>query len=373
MDKHLHIVSFDVPWPADYGGVIDVFYKLMWLHKSGIKIHLHCFTKGRTAPPQLSKYCHSITYYQRKTKLQGLFLNIPYIVQSRSDAMLLKNLQRDNYPIFFEGIHSTYFLQKNMLPDRKVFVRLHNVEHKYYHQLAKHENNILKKIYFSWESRLLKTYEKKIANKAMLFSLSMDDMLFFKSEYQVKNIQFLPAFLPWNNLAAQPGNGCFCLYHGNLAVNENEIAADWLINEVFNSLEIPLVIAGKNPSLPLQTLAQSHAHTCMVINPGENEMQDLIKKAQVNILPSFNNTGVKLKLLNALYNGRHCLVNDAAVNGAEINRLCTISNSPAEFKVQVQKLFHQQFTQEELQKREQVLLQIYNNEKNARQLIEWIY
>ena len=28
MNIHLHIVSFNVPLPADYGGIIDVFYRL---------------------------------------------------------------------------------------------------------------------------------------------------------------------------------------------------------------------------------------------------------------------------------------------------------------------------------------------------------
>ncbi len=27
-DKYLHIISFDIPYPPNYGGVIDVFYKL---------------------------------------------------------------------------------------------------------------------------------------------------------------------------------------------------------------------------------------------------------------------------------------------------------------------------------------------------------
>ena len=42
-DKHLHIISFDIPYPPNYGGVIDVYYKIRTLHKLGIKIHLHCF------------------------------------------------------------------------------------------------------------------------------------------------------------------------------------------------------------------------------------------------------------------------------------------------------------------------------------------
>ena len=373
MDKHLHIVAFDVPWPADYGGVIDVFCKIVWLQKSGVKIHLHCFANDRKEQKELNKYCYAVHYYKRKKSLSGLSLTIPYIVQSRSNNALLQKLQQDDNPIIFEGVHCTYFLHKNMLKNRKVFIRLHNVEHKYYHQLAKHETNILKKIYFFWESRLLKNYEKKLAGKALFFSLSTDDIFFYKSVFKAQKIEFVPAFLPWNNINAQPGKGCFCLYHGNLAINENEKAADWLMNEVFNSLQIPLVIAGKNPSLPLQTLAQSNAHTCMIINPDDNEMQDLIKKAQINILPSFNRTGVKLKLLNALYNGRHCLVNEAAIQGAAINRLCSIANTADEFKQQVEKLFHQNFTEDDLQKRQPVLEQIYNNEKNARQLIAWIY
>lgn len=373
MDKHLHIVAFDVPWPADYGGVIDVFCKIVWLQKSGVKIHLHCIANDRKEQKELNKYCYAVHYYKRKKSISGLSLTIPYIVQSRSNNALLQKLQQDDYPIIFEGVHCTYFLHKNMLKNRKVFIRLHNVEHKYYHQLAKHETNILKKIYFFWESRLLKSYEKKLAGKALFFSLSTDDIFFYKSVFKAQKIKFVPAFLPWNNINAQPGKGCFCLYHGNLAINENEKAADWLMNEVFNSLQIPLVIAGKNPSLPLQTLAQSNAHTCMIINPDDNEMQDLIKKAQINILPSFNRTGVKLKLLNALYNGRHCLVNEAAIQGAAINRLCSIANTADEFKQQVEKLFHQNFTEEDLQKRQPVLEQIYNNEKNARQLIAWIY
>ncbi len=42
-DKHLHIISFDIPYPPNYGGVIDVYFKIRTLHELGIKIHLHCF------------------------------------------------------------------------------------------------------------------------------------------------------------------------------------------------------------------------------------------------------------------------------------------------------------------------------------------
>ena len=374
MDKHLHIVTHDIPWPADYGGVVDLFYKIKSLHSLGVKIHLHCYhNSDRNEQAELLKYCESVRYYPRNKNLSGFSFSIPYIVKSRSDHALLKNLQQDDHPVLLEGIHCTYLLKKGSLKGRKVFVRLHNVEYKYYKQLAKHESNILKRIYFMYESFLLKKYEKAIANKAVFWSVSTEDTELYKKTFHAGKIDFVPVFLPWNEVSTEPGKGYFCLYHGNLSVNENEKAADWLLNNVFDTLEIPFVIAGKNPSLPLQTLAHSHAHTCMAVNPSDIEMQDLIKKAQVNILPSFNKTGVKLKLLNALYNGRHCLVNEAGKEGAAIEGLCSIAETAADFKMMITKLFDQHFTEEALQERKHLLQARYDNGKNAKQLIAWIY
>ncbi len=373
MDKHLHIVTHDVPWPADFGGVVDLFYKIKALHNLGVHIHLHCFTSGRGEQNMLNKYCASVRYYPRKNGLPGFSFRVPYIVQSRSDKNLLKELNKDNYPILLEGIHCTFFLQNNALVHRKVFVRLHNVEFKYYQQLAKHETNLLRKTYFMLESRLLKRYEQKLATKAIFWAVSQQDVATYKKELQATQVHFMPVFLPWDAVSSFPGKGPFCLYHGNLSINENEKAADWLLKKVFNDTTIPLVIAGKSPSSQLSKLADAHPHTCMVINPTEVEMQDLIKKAQVNIIPSFNNTGIKLKLLNALYNGRHCLVNQSAVTGSGMEEYCVTAKSAASFKIEIKKLFEENFTEEKIRLREDGLKEIYNADENARKLIAWIY
>ncbi len=373
MDKHLHIVTHDVPWPVDYGGVVDLFYKIKILHELGVKIHLHCFTSKKNEQQQLNAYCESVQYYQRKKGLNALSFRIPYMVQSRSDLALFKNLQQDDHPVLLEGIHCTYLLYKGLLQHRKVFVRLHNVEYKYYHQLARHEDHFFKKIYYRYESMLLKKYESIIAKKATLIAVSSSDAELFRTEFGATTIHTLPVFLPFNTVHQQTGKGCFCLYHGNLAINENEKAADWLLNEVFSKLNIPFVIAGKNPSLSLQTLAHSSPHTCMIVNPSETEMQDLIKKAQVHILPSFNNTGIKLKLLNALYNGRFCLVNKAATEGSGLDTLCHIAETATDFSRQVEQLFSKDFSQNDITERQLVMQSIYDNKKNAILLMSWIY
>ncbi len=370
--KHLHIVTHDVPWPADHGGLTDLFYKLKALQQLGVNIHLHCFTQGRPPQDELNKYCASVNYYARKKHIGSFSLRLPFIVNSRTCRDLINNLQKDDHPILLEGIHCTYYLHNGQLNNRKVLVRLHNAEFEYYRQLAKLENSFLKKLYFLNESRLLKKYERAIAGKAIMLAVSKQDVELYRQLFAATDIHYLPVFLPYTLAAGKEGKGCFCLYHGNLAINENEKAATWLLEKVFNKLAIPFVIAGKDPSAKLKQLAEQQQHTCMVINPSHQEMQDLIAKAHVHVLPSLNNTGIKLKLLNAVFNGRHCLVNNAAAEGSGLETFCHITEDASSFQHKIEELYGQPFTEQEVQRRQGLLQTQYNNEANARKLMTFL-
>ena len=305
MERQLHIITHDVPWPADYGGVVDLFYKIKTLHQAGIKIHLHCFVNKRPPQEELNKYCETVHYYKRMASIGHFSFRLPFIVNSRKSEELIQNLQKDNYPILIEGIHCSYYLYTGKLTNRIVLLRLHNAEFEYYHHLAIHEKNPIRRLYYAHESKLLKNYEKQLAGKVKIAAVSDQDVTLYRKVFDAADIEHLPVFLPYAMAEGKEGKGCFCLYHGNLSINENEEAAIWLLQNVFNQLEIPFVIAGKDPSQKLSFMAHEHPHTCLVANPGDKELQDMIAKAQINILPSLNNTGVKLKLLNALFNGRH--------------------------------------------------------------------
>jgi Glycosyl transferases group 1 len=368
-ERILHIITHDVPWPADFGGVMDLFYKIKTLHQHGVKIHLHCFLNKRPQQDELNKYCQSVTYYERK-KLSGISFTNPFIVNSRKCRQLIKNLQKDNYPVLIEGIHCSYYLSKEKLNNRIVLLRLHNTEFEYYHQLALHEKDPLKKLYFKCESWLLKRYEKKLAGKVKIAAVSQQDATLYQQQFNAKDVFHLPVFIPYTEAVGKQGNGYYCLYHGNLSINENEEAVVWLLENVFNKLAIPFVIAGKAPSQRLVYLANQHEHTCLVADPSDKELHDMIAKAQINILPSFNNTGVKLKLLNALYNGRHCLVNQAGVEGTGLKQLCTIAEDADDFKTAISYLYNIPFEERHNEERKKLLSNYYDNNKNVEKLIE---
>ncbi|MBP6286852.1 MAG: glycosyltransferase [Ferruginibacter sp.] len=372
-DKQLHIVTHDVPWPADYGGVVDLFYKLKALHAQGVNIHLHCFTQGRPPQEELNKYCASVHYYQRDKSWKRFSFRLPFIVTSRKNGSLIANLKKDNHPVLLEGIHCTYYLHNGQLGNRKIIVRLHNAEFEYYKQLAKHETSLFKKTYFLFESTLLKKYEKALVQKATFLAVSRQDVELYQNAFGAQHIHHLPVFLPYTLAVGKEGKGCFCLYHGNLSINENEEAAVWLIKNVFSRSSVPFVIAGKSPSQRLQQLAHSNQNTCLVANPSEKEMQDIICKAHVHVLPSLNNTGIKLKLLNALFNGRYCLVNKAAVNGSGLEPYCRIAETEEGFQQAIKELYETPFTEEEAQRRQGLLQTGFNTEKNVRELMTFLW
>ncbi len=369
LTNKLHIVSFDVPYPADYGGVIDVFYKVKALSEAGVEIYLHCFQYGREEAEILKTYCKEVWYYPRKTGLQGISLMLPYIIYSRRIKTLLQRLQQVDAPILFEGAHTTYYLNHPSLANRLKIVRNQNVEHHYYKELVAREPSVLKKLFFSLEARKLKRYELSMHKADMFLSVSKADNDFFTKAYPNIPNHYIASFHPYNDVASQPGTGTFCLYHGNLAHPENVEAALYLLEHVFPLVNMPGVIAGRKPTEEVIAACSKLSNCTLIANPGAEEMEKLITDAHIHILPTFQPTGLKLKLLYALFKGRHVIVNNQMLFGNGLEKCCTVANTPTEIATGIQQLKDQAFTTADIENRAAILAAHYNNRVNARRIV----
>lgn len=366
-NPEIHIVSFTIPFPANYGGVIDVFYKIKKLYELGVIINLHCFKYDRNETEELKKYCKTVTYYHRPKKLKHFFSKLPFIVITRSNKNLLINLKQDNYPILFEGIHTTYFLKKLTGKNRKIVVRTHNIEHDYYKSLARQEKNIFHKIFFYSEAYKLKRYEKILRTCIKIAGITENDCTYFKSLNE--NTFLIQAFHQHNKVNISAGNGNYILFHGNLSVNENIRAAEFILNKICPKIDFNFKFAGKNPDKSIYKLADKYQNTEIIANPSETEMNNLIGNAHINLLITFQDTGIKLKLINALYIGRHCIVNNAMVESSNLKVTCHICNNHEEISKKLSELIITPFTKDEINTREQILLKNVNTEHNAQKLI----
>jgi hypothetical protein len=366
--NHLHVVAFDVPYPADYGGVIDIYHKIRWLHQKGIKVVLHCFQYGRDKSEELNSICEKVYYYKRSRYKNPFIGTTPYIVLTRNNDELFENLCLDNEPILFEGIHTTFFLTHKKLKSRLKIIRNHNIEHDYYKSLELVETNFFKKYFFRNESDNLKIYEKKMKYAKHILAISAADYHHLQKEYH--NALLVSAFHENDEVKIRPGRGKFVLYHGNLSVGENNHAALYLVKQVFKHLRIPVVIAGNKPSQELQILCAQFQHIQLIDNWNNEQIMNAITEAHINVLATFQGTGIKLKLLNALYRGRFCVVNSLMVNETGLENLCHIAENPKEMINLIEKIWLEDFTEIQCQERIKTLNNsAYSNDVNIEKII----
>lgn len=369
-DIHLHIISFDIPYPANYGGVIDVFYKAKALAENGVKVHMHCFQYGRTHDIIMKDLFHEVIYYKRDISKKHLFKSIPYIVSTRTSDNLIDNLLKDNYPILMEGIHTSALLDEPRLKNRRTLVRAHNIEHEYYYNLGKAERDIFKKYYFYNEAAKLKRYEKILEKADRILAISENDKKYFSNEFS--RVEHIPAFHPFTEVLSKKGKGDYVLYHGNLSVAENENAVNFLLDDVFKNLKIPLIIAGLNPPKQLKNRVETEQNVELIGNPSDEKLQELIENAHINISITAQKTGLKLKLLNNLYNGRFSLVNDKMLSGSNLDDLCEVANNYISLRRRIKILFRKEFTQKLIDERKINLGKIYCNGSNVKKIIKLI-
>ena len=373
MDKYLNIISLNIPWPANYGGVLDIYYKMKALHECGVKIILHCFEYERPRTSELEKICHEVHYYKRRTGLLPNLTYLPYNVYGRKDKNLIKNLLKNDYPILFEGLHSCYYLSDKRLRNRFKNFRECNIEHDYYNALSHSTDNIIKKSFFKLEGLRFRLFQKNVKWADLIISVSTTDADYLRKVFPEKKVEFIPCFHANEKITTLTGKSNYILYHGKLSVPENEKAVLFLIKNVFCKLKHKCIVAGMDPSDDIYKAASYYNNIEIIPNPEQNKMDELISKAQIHTLVTFQDTGLKLKLLNSLFGGRHTLVNSLMLAGSGLDSLCRIANTPEEMVSECNRLMEIPVDEKTIAQREKLLFPAFSNKEQAKKLIKMIY
>jgi len=371
--KAINIVSFDIPFPANYGGVIDVFYKIKQLHANGVKVYLHCFEYGRAHSKELEALCEKVYYYKRKTGVMNIFSLLPYNVKSRQSEELAQNLLSNNYPILFEVLHTCYLMSDERLKDRFKIYRHSNIEHDYYYHLAQSEKKTFKRVYLKEEARKLKNFENVVEHADLILAVNEDDTSYFKKKYPKVPCEFLPSFHSNDTVSSLSGKGDYILYNGNLSVSENYAAVLWLLENVFNKINSPIIIAGLNPPAFLIEKTKKLKHVQLISNPSEAQMNKLIEEAHIHVLYTEQATGLKLKLVNVLFKGRFVVCNNKMLQGTGIkgNSTLAIGNNPSEMIKAIESLMKMDYNATFMEERKKQVSR-FSNQQNAEKLLSLI-
>lgn len=371
MQKRLHLISFDIPYPPSYGGVIDVFYKLKALKALDIDIVLHCFQYSQEQQPKLLEYCSEVFYYERNSFFKSMLSNdIPFIVKSRGNENLISNLKKDNAPILFDGLHTTHVLNLAEFKGRDLFLRAHNVEHRFYKGLAKSESNIFKRNFFKQEAKKLKKYEKIISQMKAVFTISPYEQAYFLKKYGEKCV-YIPAFHDAEKHTKNTASKRSVLYHGNIVVSENVGAALFLI-DVYKDSKFDLTIASSYTNKEIVKEIAKYDNINFYHIQDQKELYQLFEESHINALPTFQKTGIKLKLLNTLYQGKFIIANDNMVEDTGLEMLCERANTKKEFLEKTTELLSQEYSEKILAERQKTLIDL-SPELGAKKIIEVIF
>src|SRR5690606_8276793 len=130
------------------------------------------------------------------------------------------------------------------------------------------------------------------------------------------------------------------------SVKENEEAALYILSHIAPFVDFNFIIAGKDPGYALEKRIKLSSNIRLINNPTNKEMQELILNAHINLLPTFQPTGFKLKLLNALFTGRFCIGTPEMTANTGLTDLCSTASNPSEFRNEISKLLTVSFSNE---------------------------
>ena len=288
------------------------------------------------------------------------------MVSSRTDSRLAAELKRIGAPVILEGLHTTSVLARKDL-ELFIAVRTHNIEHEYYRSLRDLEPRLYYRTYLRREIRKLKNWERILTRADALFTLSSDDQDYFQ---RINENSFLVPVFHGKTVDINRGKGEYVLYHGNLAVAENHHSAMYLLEDVFRKSSHKLIVAGAGPRNALGAQIAKMPNVDLVADPDFTEMENLIKGAQINLLPSFTESGIKLKLINALFNGRHCITNEQMLKGSHLESCCHVYHDLPQLHQIIDELMTVDFKESMISDRREELEKHYQDHKNAQAILE---
>ena len=361
-NKPIHIISFDNPYPPVYGGIIEVFYKVKALHKLGYQIFLHCFVGNNAAPSlELEAVTEKIFFYKTSAKPWHVFSGIPYSVISRRSDQMLQNVLSVKAPILFEGLKTVFIANHPALKAYFKVLRLHNIEQDYFLGISRSENSLLHKALFYLESIKYKNFDHIIDHfdKVLTLSRYENDQI---SKHH-KNAQFIPIFHGNQRVCHLEGKGDYALYHGDLGTADNRAAVVFLV-DVFR--EIPgynLIIASSSGGeFVAKQIRESKNIQFTRLNNFEH-LQQLLHDAHICISWSFQKSGTKLKVVNALFNSRFSIINENIIDDPIIADLCVMVSDKKQLVAKINVLKQTDFN--DFNNRKSVLEVYLADDKNA--------
>ena len=233
----------------------------------------------------------------------------------------------------------------------KVVLHTHNAEFMMWKRFAALESNWLKRWVTKRESRRIKKAELELINRSDLVLAAPNDIECFCSEGADRS-KFAITYHLGDDHLLKLKNTNFdetektILYVGTLTWEANVDGLMWFIDEIWpkvhkNDDEIKLKIIGKNPDNRLVEASVLNDNISLL--GFIEDLEPFFQDSRIFIAPLRFGSGIKVKVLNAMYRGIPIITTDIGIEGLKVEneKHLLYSNDPDKWVDDINKLMTQ--------------------------------
>ncbi|MBM4145748.1 MAG: glycosyltransferase [Nitrospira sp.] len=349
--KKILFLTHQCPYPPVSGGAIKRWKIIEYLSKnSSLALAFFYQDQGISCRDELfSRFNISSVYEEHLFKkrnisnlLKSYIRQVPLSLVRNYSATFQRHIEKiaADYEILFLDS----YLMFQYVPDGfsgRVVLHMHNAEHVIWEEYARNEKNILKKTFAFREAGKIREYEKVICRKAhavlaapkdieCLIKIGVEDDKFYETYHlgdeallQEPDIEF-----------DKTEEALLCV--ATLTWEPNTDGLLWFIRNAWDSLkqqfpELRLYIVGRNPDPRLQKICNSRKD---IFLPGfVEDLKGYYSKCRVFLAPLRFGSGMKVKVINAMYRGIPAVTTPAGVESLEVQDMRHIAIADTQEKM----------------------------------------
>ena len=355
----LLFISTTLPFPPNSGGKVKSYHMLKYLY-SNYKVTIATTLYGDDinwveqfqAEFQVEDFitepidCPRTTINLLLSYVQNKTLNEYRHWSSRFSNKLLPHLE------FADCIIVDHYEMMQYIPAdyyHKVVLHTHNAEHLIWKRFSElKDQSWLRQLVLASESSRIAQKERAYCNRVNRVFASPNDRVALE-KVGIKGDNFRSTYHLGDESQLQlpeldsSNTSSLILFIGTLTWEPNIDGLLWFLENCWSVIkehhpDVKLVIGGKNPDRRL--LEWATKDSAIAIPGFIEDPEDYFAKARVFIAPLRFGSGMKVKVLNAMYRGIPTVTTDIGIEGLEVEDgvHIAVGNEPAEFIARVEKL-----------------------------------
>lgn len=277
----------------------------------------------------------------------------------------------ENYDIII--LESIFLLPYFEVFSKPVYVRTHNLEHQIWKRRSQSSKNPIKKWIFQRFTDQVENFESSMLKKVSgIISISEDDTNWFINKFPKQHITTIPLSVTVSNVVTPKKIDFSQLKIGFLGAGNwqpNREAIEFIDQELYSNLKhqqvrFDLLIGG------YETDKISTQH---VTNRGTiADLKMFFEEIDIFIAPLRSGSGLKIKVIEALLNGKPIIGTSIAFDGLNQLPHKNIAHSATEFTEAILKLAHSENLNTEITDQQAFLIAHYSEQNLSKKLQDFV-